>query len=555
MTFLPIVSRELRVAARRRSTYWVRIGAAVAVLVLGTWFFLMMQHDSPPQEMSRVLFGIMTGGAVLYALLSGVRSTSDCLSEEKREGTFGLLFLTDLKGYDVVFGKLVATSLSAFYGVMAVVPILAIPLLMGGVTPSEFGRMALVAVNTMFFSLATGMVVSSMSRSGRKAAVTTFALVFFFTALIPFLGALVTYYWSARWLEPFFFVPSPGYTFAKAFEPLYALGKEGFWWSLGLVQAVGWIFLFLACVVAPRSWQDKPAGVKALRWRERWQLWSYGNLEERMAFRRRLLNQSAFYWLAARVRLKPAFVWAVLGIMACGWAWGLAKWHHDWLNTATYLITGLLLNILIKAWFATECGRQLADDRKQGALELLLATPLTVRDILQGQMLALRRQFLGPVVVTLVVFFLCIIGTLSDITEGDHARALWITLGGGAMVMMIADLVAIYWVGTWQAMVVRNPNRVANATLLRILLVPSLAWALFYLLMSMAIFFHEYDLGWEIPMGLWFGLGIAADIGFGALARHKLLTQFRLVAEQRYTPRAGFLKRLFAGSTATPAQR
>src|SRR6516225_4882259 len=169
MTFLPIVSRELRVAARRRSTYWVRIGAAVAVLVLGTWFFLMMQHDSPPQEMSRVLFGIMTGGAVLYALLSGVRSTSDCLSEEKREGTFGLLFLTDLKGYDVVFGKLVATSLNAFYGIVAIVPMLAIPLLMGGITLGEFGRMALVAVNTLFFSLALGLCVSALSRSPQKA--------------------------------------------------------------------------------------------------------------------------------------------------------------------------------------------------------------------------------------------------------------------------------------------------------------------------------------------------------------------------------------------------
>jgi hypothetical protein len=418
--------------------------------------------------------------------------------------------------------------------------------------------MALVAINTMFFSLATGMAVSSMSRSGRKAAVTTFILLFFITALIPFLGALLTYYRSARWLEPFFLVPSPGYTFAKAFESVYVLGKDAFWWSLGLVQGIGWIFLLLACAVAPRSWQDKPVGAQALRWRERWQLWSYGNFEERMAFRRRLLNQSAFYWLAARVRLKPAFVWAVLGIIACGWAWGLAKWHRDWLNSATYLITGLLLNILIKAWFATECGRQLAEDRKQGALELLLATPMTVRDILQGQMLALRRQFLGPVIVTLFVFFLCIIGTLSDITEGDRARAAWITLGGGAMVMLVADLVAIYWVGTWQSMVVRNPNRVANATLLRILLVPSAAWALFYLLMTMAVFFHEYDLGWEVPMGLWFGLGIAADIGFGALARHKLLTQFRLAAEQRYTPRAGFLKRLFAGSGAsgsTAAQR
>ena len=55
------------------------------------------------------LFWGLTGSAVFYCLLSGVWFTADCLSEEKREGTLGLLFLTDLKGYDVVFGKLVAT--------------------------------------------------------------------------------------------------------------------------------------------------------------------------------------------------------------------------------------------------------------------------------------------------------------------------------------------------------------------------------------------------------------------------------------------------------------
>src|SRR3954469_487345 len=145
MTVLPIVARELRVASRRRGTYWVRTGAALAVIILGTWFFLMMQREAP-HEIGQVLFGILTGSAVLYCLLSGVRSTADCLSQEKREGTFGLLFLTDLKGYDVVLGKLAANSLSALYGVLAVVPMLAIPLLMGGVALGEFGRMALLAL-------------------------------------------------------------------------------------------------------------------------------------------------------------------------------------------------------------------------------------------------------------------------------------------------------------------------------------------------------------------------------------------------------------------------
>ena len=34
MTFLPIVARELRVAARKRSTFWLRVIAALVSLVI-----------------------------------------------------------------------------------------------------------------------------------------------------------------------------------------------------------------------------------------------------------------------------------------------------------------------------------------------------------------------------------------------------------------------------------------------------------------------------------------------------------------------------------------
>src|ERR1041384_2486557 len=100
MIFLPIVTRELRVAARRGGTYWQRAGAALGVIVIGTWLYLVMQNE-PPQKLSTLLFGALTASAVLYSLLSGVRTTAYSLSFEKREGTLGLLFLTDLKGYDV----------------------------------------------------------------------------------------------------------------------------------------------------------------------------------------------------------------------------------------------------------------------------------------------------------------------------------------------------------------------------------------------------------------------------------------------------------------------
>ena len=161
MTVLPIVRRELSVTARRWGTFWLRSGVALGVIAAAMWIFLISRYESQ-RDIGQVIFYVLTGASLAYCLLAGLRATADCLSEEKREGTLGLLFLTDLRGYDVVVGKLAANSLNAFYGVLAVVPVLGIPLLMGGVTVGEFGRVALVLVNTLFFSLCVGMFAAKV---------------------------------------------------------------------------------------------------------------------------------------------------------------------------------------------------------------------------------------------------------------------------------------------------------------------------------------------------------------------------------------------------------
>ncbi len=306
----------------------------------------------------------------------------------------------------------------------------------------------------------------------------------------------------------------------------------------------------LASVIAPRAWQERAAGAQALRWRERWQWWSYGDFGERAAFRRRLLERSACFWLAARARLGPAYVWAVLGLVACGWTWGLAKSRRDWLDQSTYVLTGLLLNLLIKAWFALEAGRQLAEDRRQGALELLLSTPLTVQEILRGQLLALKRQFLRPMVVTLLVFFLFLMAAASDemLLENPENRSFWVLCWTAGMVMLVADLAALYWVGMWNALTAKNPTRAAASNLGRILVLPWVALALGALVMSLTWPNAENEPAQKLLLGAWLGVGLAVDLGFGAWARFKLLTEFRLAATRRYEAGPGFWKRLMGGA-------
>jgi len=109
MNFLPIVSRELRIAARKRSTIWLRVAAPVIGLAIAGLFMLVNGlRGAGTAEIGNVLFYVLAWMCLAAGLSAGLFLTSDCLSEEKREGTLGLLFLTDLRGYDVALGKLLA---------------------------------------------------------------------------------------------------------------------------------------------------------------------------------------------------------------------------------------------------------------------------------------------------------------------------------------------------------------------------------------------------------------------------------------------------------------
>src|SRR5437879_2053312 len=387
MIFLPIVDRELREAARRHSTFSIRLFVPLIAIVIG-FFFFVANVRTPRQLLAHLIFEGLSGLDLLYCLVSGRRSTADCLSHEKREGTLGLLFLTELKGYDVVFGKLAATSLNAFFGLLAMFPVLAIPLLMGGITNGEFWRMVLVLVNTFLFSLAIGIFASVLSWDARRAMGANFLWFLLLGAALPACAGAIAYFWPSHRVVPELLFCCPVYSFFLSFDTHYVWQKVHFWWSIGVVQAVTWLLVALASWLVPRSWQDHPSGDRKALWRGRSQQWVYGAADRRKALRTRLLDVNAFYWLAARAWFKPAGVWVALGFVVCWWFYLRLSLGFNWHDDSLCFTTALMLNALLKLWIGVEAGQRLAEDQKMGSLELLLSTPLTVRDILLGQLLA-----------------------------------------------------------------------------------------------------------------------------------------------------------------------
>jgi ABC-2 family transporter protein len=531
MTFLPIVDRELRVAARRRGTYWARLGIALMAIIIGAFVYISNPR-AQPQERGHDIFAGLSFLCILYCLFAGRRSTADCLSEEKREGTLGLLFLTDLKGYDVVFGKLAATSLNGFYALLAVFPVLAVPLLMGGVTNGEFWRMVLVLVNTCLFSLAIGIFVSSMSRDSRQAFGANLLLNLLLVGVLPACVGLMLAFVSAHLFIPELLLSCPFYSFYLAFEKNYAAQKDYFWISLGVVHCLAWLHVLLACSIVPRTWQDKPARAGRRRWRDLWNALNYGRAATRAAFRRRLLDVNAFYWLASRMRLKPLHVWIFLGMMAVWWISGWMSEGHFWLDAATGVAMALILNSALKLWVALEAGQRLAEDQRAGALELLLSTRLSVPDILRGQFLALRRQFIWPILVVIVVELVFMCTTLRQSPQlTAQTLALWIC----GILMLVADAITLSWVGMATALRARSPNHASVSTITRVLILPWILMGLVVGIANILSFFGIPEPGWKFYLGAWFVFGIIADVVFGFIAKWNLQNRFRELALQRFT--------------------
>ena len=107
---LPVVAREMGVQARRKGMYRLRMGAAFIALGLVGWLVILSSANIPTAAQGEAIFTVLTTVSFCFCVLIGIRATSDCLSEEKREGTLGLLFLTDLRSHSVVLGKVAAGS-------------------------------------------------------------------------------------------------------------------------------------------------------------------------------------------------------------------------------------------------------------------------------------------------------------------------------------------------------------------------------------------------------------------------------------------------------------
>jgi ABC-type transport system involved in cytochrome c biogenesis permease component len=525
LALLPVVERELRVAARRRGTYWSRLAAAVVGWAVAAWILAAANNGSAPN--GAIVFRILAALVFAYAALAGLLATGDCLSEEKREGTLGLLFLTDLKGYDVVLGKLASASVKTFYGVLAVAPVLAVSIDLGAVTGSEVARVVLVAVNFLFFFLSAGLFASAVCRQDNRSLGLAAILSVVLLAAIPALARVHAFHIAHPDAG---FIFSPAFGCFAAFEDFYHRYPRGwFWLNFLLTQIYAWSLLGLACWIVPRSWQDSSAGRESQR-RRLVKIKSVRGTAER----KEVLAVNVFLWRAARPGLQRTVVWLALLAVALLWFAVDSVLPVTRFDVTKDILTLLVAGVVLKAWLASEASATLSADRRNAALELLLTTPLPEQEIIKGQRLALWRQFAEPAAAIFLANMILLMMEVIKLPPGagmieqrNLLVGLHLIVGGSLLV----DLLALSWIGMWLGLVQRKPNRAAALALLQILLVPYLLFFAFDFTASGGAP-HPYSV--LIFTNI---LGLASGFFFAQSANTRLAEWFRKVVAEGVGPK------------------
>jgi len=452
MTSLPIVERELGIASRKLGSWLSRwIIAIVAVCFGGLWLGIayleggMMKGD--------IFFAILAWACFAYCLLAGLWTTSDTLTREKSDGTLGLLFLTDLRGYDVVLGKMITASLKSFYGVLAVLPVLALPLLMGGVTNDQFWRTAGALLNILIFSLSLGMFFSALSWSSGRAVFWTFFSLLSVT-MLPLI-----YLWLGGTASALNFV-SPGFAMANASASVIgtpAAGFSGHWAWLGSGLAVSGTLLALASWIIPHRWRETRLRPQVPSLAKR----TDGDRLQPSADRQSaMLDTNPAGWLVWRVRSFRTSRWLLVALMITG---GLALLGFVALAGAGIDDVWIFMALLVWAgsfWIRLEVARHavttIYEAKASGALEQILVTPVDERQFRRGHFIAMVRFWMWPVIVLaslpIVAALLSMLMTGWIFDDALFGVSIMGLMSGLIAVVFFADLFALYYSGCWFAL-------------------------------------------------------------------------------------------------------
>ncbi|MCE9531592.1 MAG: ABC transporter permease [Planctomycetes bacterium] len=210
----PIFNREFLTVPRREKHHVGRIAALSLLWVIGltAWQATVgFNRTATLGETARfglLFFQIITYVELTLLLFFSALSAASTVSQEKDRRTFILLLLTDMRDHEIVVGKMLGSLLPIFMLLLTTLPVLAMTLLLGGVSAEQVTQAALILLATSFAAGSLGGLIALWrDKTFQALALSVLALVLYLCLVqaIGLIGGRGSSNWSVlqAWFDPF----------------------------------------------------------------------------------------------------------------------------------------------------------------------------------------------------------------------------------------------------------------------------------------------------------------------------------------------------------------
>jgi ABC-type transport system involved in multi-copper enzyme maturation permease subunit len=154
MTFLAVLSKELRTRMRRERTIWLLV---IYILILGlAGCFLVNDAHGSLETIGTSLYYFLSLFQLILIIFTVPAFTATAINGEKERQTYDLLICSGVTGFSIIMGKLIAGMTTVLLLIGASVPLFSLLLFFGGVAPVQLLVLLLIY-------LVTALLVGSAS--------------------------------------------------------------------------------------------------------------------------------------------------------------------------------------------------------------------------------------------------------------------------------------------------------------------------------------------------------------------------------------------------------
>ena len=398
-----VLERDFVVTTSRRRFLAMRLGVVVvSALVVGV--VLGANLDRRPDTIGRYVLGAAAFVVPLLVFLIAPAGAAASITSEREGGTLDLVLAAPGNALTFVLAKFLSRFGALLVLVLGLLPVMGVAFVYGGVGMREFLEVLQLTVGFAVVGTAVGLLTSAWARSTPAAVLGAFLLLLA-GPVVPGLAIGMTGAWlgvpddtlesllagqpSVVWAAQFMRFFSP-FGVPDLLDPHTAV--------LGAVSLVA----FAGAVL-----RIAREGVVPARPGRRRRRASRGIFLDRP-----VLDRGVRGTLIWRPR-KTAWVVPALGLAAIGFHVVAAADNHWRMDEAEFLIVLGILSILLGFQVLAAASASIAVERRSGALDVLLATPCSVRDVVRHRSVA------------------AVLGT---------APSLLLALGYGAVGVVAADL-------------------------------------------------------------------------------------------------------------------